>query len=341
MKINAWAAKEQKQTLTEFSYEKDIGDEDVLVQIQFCSLSKADTFFIDNFWNDTKYPYVPSCEIFGIVIKKGRSVQNANIGDYVGISYQVFSCLKCTYCSQGKEQFCKQQRLIGIHEYGGLAENIIVDSNFIYQIPLKLRKPEYVSLLGYGLTAFSAIKNANLKKNMNVGVIGLGNLGHFAAQILIQSDQIVTAFTHSENKITQLNTLGINKFINPLDNTQLDENKNKYDFLLVATYYSYDWPKIIRLLKPEGKLCFVGLPKENISFPAVLLADYARRTISGSYIGSRQDLNELIIFAQNKNIKAITQTFSISEIDKAISMLRKSEIPFNATIIMRKNTALG
>lgn len=332
MEINAWAAKGPKQSLTQFSYKKDIGENDVLVQIQYCSLLKADTFFIDNFWGDTRYQLVPSSEMFGIVVQKGNRVQNVNIGDYVGISYQVYSCLKCSYCKKGKEQFCKEQKLIGIHEYGGLAKHIIVNANFVYHIPLKLRKPEYVSLMGYGLTAFSAIRHANLKPSMNVGVIGVGNLGHLAAQILVQQEYIVTAFTHSEHKMSQLKEFGITHFVNPLDDKKLEKNNGKYDFLMVTTYHSYNWSKFIELLRPEGNLCFVGLPNENISFPATLLADYARRTVSGSYIGSRKDMNELLAFAEQKNIKAITQTFSTSEIDTVISRLRNNEIPFNAVI---------
>jgi len=332
LKINSWAVKGPKQKLTKFIYEQRIGSNDVLVQIKYCSLLKADIFFIDNFWGDTKYPLVPSSEMFGIVAKKGNQVKNVNVGDYVGVSYQVNSCLKCSYCKQGKEQFCKKQKLIGVHEYGGLAEHIVVNSNFVYKIPPKLQKPEYVSLMGYGLTAFSAIKHANLNRNMNVGVIGVGNLGHLAVQILVKHGLRVTAFTHSKNKHALLKKLGISKFINPLDKKQLKANEGEYDFLLVTTYHSYDWSQIIKLLKPEGKLCFLGLPDEDISFPAVLLADYARRTVCGSYVGSRKDMKELLVFAQKNSVKAITHVYNINQIDEVIADLRNDKILFNAVI---------
>lgn len=332
MKINAWVALEPKRKLTKFSYQKDVGENEILVKIKYCSLLKADIFFIDNFWRDTKYPLVPSSEMFGVVVQIGSKVTNFKAGDYVGIGYQVYSCLNCEYCRDGKEQFCKQQRLIGVHEYGGLAEHIIVNENFAFLIPSKLQKPEYVSLMGYGLTAFSAIKHAQLEKNMIVGVLGVGNLGHLAVQILNKSGYSVTAFTHSESKKAQLAGLGAKQFVNPLDSRQLDENIEKYDFLLVTTYHSYDWLKIIKLLRPEGKLCFLGLPSENISIPAVSLADYARKTICGSYIGSRKDMRELIDFAQTKDIKAITQVFSVDEVTDVIEKLRDDKIQFNAVI---------
>jgi len=332
MKINAWAVKRPKQKLEPYTYEKEIGENDVLVQIKYCSLLKADTFFIDNLWGDSKYPLIPSSEIFGVVTQKGSHIVNIRIGDYVGIGYQVFSCMKCDYCLQGKEQFCRKQRLIELHENGGLAEHIIVDANFVYKIPSKLQKPEHVSLMGYGLTAYSAIKHSNLIQGMNVGVIGVGNLGHLAVQILSKQGLSVTAFTHSSNKHNQLKLLGVKDFVDPLDDKHLEAKEGSYDFLLVTTYHSYDWSRFIKLLRPEGTLHFIGLPNENISFPAILLADYARRKVAGSYIGSRQDMFELLEFAQMNEVKAITHVYSMSEVDTVISMLRENKISFNAVI---------
>ncbi len=217
MEIKAWAVKTPKQDLREYRYKKDMGENDVLIQIKYCSLLKADIFFMDNFWSDTKYPLVPGTEIFGVIVKKGKKVNNIKIGDYVGVGYQIDACLKCSSCKDGKEQFCKKQRVIAIHENGGLAKHIIVNSNFVYLIPSNIQKPEYVSLLGYGLTSYSAIKHANLKKGMKIGVVGLGNLGHIAAQILVKKGFEVTAFTHSKDKVNQLRKLGINHFVNPLN----------------------------------------------------------------------------------------------------------------------------
>ena len=332
MKINAWAAKGPKQKLMPYTYEKKVGENDLLIKIQYCSLLKADAFFIDNVWGDSKYPLIPSSEIFGVVIQKGIHVEDIQIDDYIGVGYQVYSCLKCEYCLQGTEQFCKKQRLIEVHENGGLGEYIIVNANFVYKIPVKLQKPEYVSLMGYGLTAYSAIKHSNLTQGMNVGIIGVGNLGHLAVQILSKLGLNVTAFSHSPEKIGRLKKLGVSNFVNPLDASLLEANKEKYDFLLVTTYHSYDWSQFIKLLKPEGILHFIGLPNENVSFPAVLLADYARRKVTGSYIGSRQDMQELLNFANHNDIKSIAQVYSVEDSNKIISLLRENNIFFNAVI---------
>jgi len=332
MRISAWGVTKKGGKLRPITYRKKIAEGDVLIEVKYCSFSKADIFFIDNMWNDTKFPYVPGSEIFGVVVEKGKLVKNVEIGDYVGVGYQVFACLSCDYCKQGKEQFCKKQGLLGVHEYGGLANNIIVNSNFIYQISTKLRKPEFVSLMCYGLTAYSAIKNADLKKISNIGIVGLGNMGHLAVQIADKMGYRVTAFSHSKSKTPILKKLGIKYIINPNNGDLLEKNSEEYDFILVTTYYSHDWTKFVKLLKPEGSLCFIGLPEENISIPPTILADYARRKISGSYIGSRKEMHEILELSEKNDIKAITSVFSLKEIDKVVELFESNKIPFNVVI---------
>jgi D-arabinose 1-dehydrogenase-like Zn-dependent alcohol dehydrogenase len=101
------------------------------VVIEYCSFTRGDIGFIDNQWGDTSYPLVPGYEIFGVVQERGEKVKDFKVGDYIGIGYQVSSCFRCQYCRNGKEQFCKKQRLICVSEYGGLADHIVVDSRFV------------------------------------------------------------------------------------------------------------------------------------------------------------------------------------------------------------------
>jgi uncharacterized zinc-type alcohol dehydrogenase-like protein len=336
MDIKAWGVDKPNEKIHELHYQKELGENEVLIHLKYCSLLRADVFFIENFWGDSKYPMVPSSEMFGVVSQVGKNVRDVETGDYVGANYQVYSCGECSYCKAGKEQFCGKQRVIEANEFGGLAENIIVDSRFVYKIPEKLQKPEYVGLMGYGLTAYSAIKNSNIKKGSKVGVLGVGNLGQFAVQILNKMGFEVTALTHSDNKHENLRKIGAKDFLNPLDVKELENNKKTFDFIHVTSYHSYDWPKIIELLKPEGNLCFNGLPDENISFPAVLLADYAQRKVTGSYLGSRNEMKELLEFAEKNDIKSETTVYPLEKAQEVLDQIKENKIPFYAAIKIEK-----
>ncbi|HEX7041968.1 MAG TPA: alcohol dehydrogenase catalytic domain-containing protein, partial [Patescibacteria group bacterium] len=158
MKINAYASYVPKEELKSFTYERAPKENEIVVSINSCSITRGDIRFIDNYWNDTNYPMVPGLEIIGKVTEIGKDVKDIKIGDIVGIGYQVESCFTCEYCLAGKEQFCLNQKLIPVHGYGGLADTIIVDYRFAFKIPENLQSPDATPLLCSGLTPYAAIK---------------------------------------------------------------------------------------------------------------------------------------------------------------------------------------
>lgn len=332
MKINTFAVKTPGGSLEPFAYENKLGQFDVLVSIKYCSMTRGDVCFIDNFWGDTNYPLVPGSEMFGVVKEKGSQVKDLEIGDFVGMGYQMSSCMECEYCKSGKEQFCKQQSVLSINGYGGLADNIIFNSYFVFKIPSTLQTAYHVSLMCSGLTPFSAIKKACVKPRMVVGEVGVGNLGHMALQILNKLGCDATVFSHSKDKETELRALGAKNFINSTDKEALKQVEGKYDFILSTSSASLDWPAYIRALRPQGNICFVGLPAENISFPATLLADYAQRGVLGSYIGSRTEMKELLDFASKNEIKAVAEVYPMADANKVVSKIRNKEIPFSVVL---------
>jgi uncharacterized zinc-type alcohol dehydrogenase-like protein len=183
-----------------------------------------------------------------------------------------------------------------------------------------------------GLTVYSAIRRAGTRAGMEVGVVGIGNLGHLAVQILSRLDCEVTAFSHSKRKESILKRLGVNHFVSSISKKSLEREKGKYDLIFFTSIVSLDWPAYIEALKPQGNLVFVGLPIKNISFPAVLLADYAQRGILGSYIGSRAETRELLNFATQHSIKAVIRLFPMNQLKKVVSQVKKGKIPFSVVL---------
>ena len=333
IRISAWAAMEKGGCLKKFTYERELTSKEILVDIKYCSLMRGDLRFIDNYWGDSIFPLVPGLEIIGIVKETGSDVKNIKIGDFVGVGYQVGSCFKCEYCLSGKEQFCPSQKLIPASDYGGLADFIIVDHRFAFIMPKNLRAPSSVPLLCAGLTCYSAIKKAGVRQKMNVGVVGIGNLGHLAVQFLNKMECSVTAFSHSKQKEKPLKMLGAEKFVQTDDEAELVRLERKYDFIISTSSASLNWELYLRALKPEGTLCFVGLPPDKISFKAELLADYAQRKIMGSYVGSRKDMADMLAFASKYNIHAFVEEFPMKGVNMAIEKMRKNEILFSAVIV--------
>ncbi|MCR4329926.1 MAG: NAD(P)-dependent alcohol dehydrogenase [Candidatus Roizmanbacteria bacterium] len=332
MKICAYAAKTFKGELAKWSYDGKIGPYDVLIDIQYCGISRGDVLFIDNRWGDTHYPLVPGYEIFGTIKDKGIKVKDLEIGEYVGAGYQISSCMECQYCKKGKEQFCKKQKVLLVSGYGGASDVIIVDNRFVYKISEKLRKPEYVPLMCSGLTPYSAIKKVGIHEGMKVGLVGIGNLGHLALQILVAFGAEVTVFSHDQTKKEALLKLGAHKFVSSTDLEVLQEHEGNFDAIFSTSSGTLDWELYMRMLTLEGTICFIGLPPDNISFPATVLSDYAQRTIQGSYIGSRSEMKDLLKLAEVKDIKATIELFPMEKINDVIDKVRNNQIIFSTVV---------
>ena len=332
MKIQALAVLKNGEGLKPFEYDAEVGANDVLVDLKFCSMTRGDIRFMQNFWNDTNFPLVPSSEMFGTIQQVGSNVKDFEVGDYVGIGYQMSSCHECEYCKAGKEQFCHSQKVLAVGGYGGLAKQIIFDGRFIFKIPPELQNPKYVSLMCSGLTVYSAIKRGNPQSGMKVGVVGVGNLGHLAIQILNKMECKVTAFSHTLDKQNELLKLGAVEVIDSTSPDALRNCKNQFDFIISTSSKSLDWSQYISALKPLGNLMFVGLPETEVNFPAELLADYAQRGVLGSYIGSPAEMIELLEFAKQNEIYALSTVYPVSEIKQVVAEINGNQSKFSTII---------
>src|SRR5579864_6576940 len=63
MKINAYATFAPQSPLKKFIYEREPTKNEIVISIKSCSLTRGDVRFIDNYWKDTTYPFIPGLEI--------------------------------------------------------------------------------------------------------------------------------------------------------------------------------------------------------------------------------------------------------------------------------------
>ena len=56
----------------------------------------------------TVYPVVPGHELAGVVQACGKNVTKFKSGDKVGVGWISDSCMDCTSCNSGEEQYCEK-----------------------------------------------------------------------------------------------------------------------------------------------------------------------------------------------------------------------------------------
>ena len=297
MQIRAFAIKEQGGTAEPFVYERTLGNRDVLVRITHRSLARGDIQYIDNDWGDARYPLVPCHEIVGIVEDAGSEVADLHVGDRVGIGYQLEACFDCSFCRQGLEQLCASQKVVAVDRYGGLAEHIMVDARFAFRLPTQLDSATATPLLSSGLTVYAGIVRARLADGARVAVLGAGGLGHLAIQFLHKMGHRVTAFSHSPAKRALIERLG-GAFADSSDSERLTEHQGKFDFILSTLNVTFDIDAFVKMLTPQGQLCLVAAPLQQLALSGGLLNN-SRRSIYGNYIGSRADTTQMLALSSH------------------------------------------
>ena len=319
--INAYAVRRQGGTAEPFSYQRALGPNDVLVRITHCSIARGDVQFIDNAWGDTRFPLVPGHEIVGVVDEIGPTVVGMKSGDRVGVGYQQAACFSCEFCRDGNEQLCPEQKVVGVHCYGGLADYIGVDSRFAFPLPPVLDSARATPLLSSGLTVYSGIARAGLRDGSDVAVLGIGGLGYLALQFLRKMGHRVSAFSHSPEKKALIEGLG-GEYV---DSAQLGGRPTlgrRFDLILSTLNTTFDLDACLGMLRPRGKLCVVAQPSDRLSISVGLLYDSAVRSIYGNYVGSRTDMNAMLAFAAERKLESLVDVLPFTDVNRAIDMVR-------------------
>jgi propanol-preferring alcohol dehydrogenase len=130
-----------------------------------------------------RYPLTPGHEIAGLVDTVGDQVEGISRGQKVLVYPWIGEGL-CPACRIGEENLCDKPRSLGIYTDGGYAQYVLVPSyKYLVNIEDYMDTDTSAPLSCAGLTAYGAVKNANLKPNENVVIVGTGGLGLMAIQL--------------------------------------------------------------------------------------------------------------------------------------------------------------
>jgi uncharacterized zinc-type alcohol dehydrogenase-like protein len=330
MKVLGYAAREKGEPLEPIEYEPPkMGKHDVRVRITHCGLCQTDIHGIDDYYGITTYPFVPGHEIVGSVSSVGSAVSELKEGDRVGIGWQGRSCMKCEWCSQGEEQLCDDIVSSGTWmPYGGFSSSISVDSRFAYLLPEAMPSEVGAVLMCAGVTVYSPLKSLKIRGKQKIGIIGVGGLGHLALQFAHALGYEVTAISSSPKKKKEALALGADHFITE-DESSLRNALFSFDLLLCTAHGKIDWKLLLGTLKKNGKFVLVGFP--DVKFNSTDLVAH-QLSITGSFLGSRATMQEMLSFAQEHKIKPKIELMPMARVNEAIQRLKDNKARYRIVL---------
>ncbi|QJD79920.1 NADPH-dependent aldehyde reductase Ahr [Spirosoma rhododendri] len=332
--VQAWAAHSAAGKLEQYTYDPgQLGPEDVDIAVEYCGVCHSDLSMLNNEWGISAYPLVPGHEAIGRVVAMGdiAAQKGLKIGQRVGVGWNVGSCLHCEPCLEGDQHQCTSVQPTIVGHHGAFASH--VRSHWVWAVPI----PDGVDasaagpLLCGGITVFAPLLNQDILPTHKVAVFGIGGLGHMAVQFLNAWGCEVTAFTSSADKHAEAKELGADFVASSRDASDMKKLANSFDFILITVNVSLDWNDIIGMLKPGGKLHFVGAVLEPVPVHVMMLV-LGKKSISGSPTGSRSQIDRMLQFAAHHQISPVVEHFPMSQVNEAMEHLRSGKAHYRIVL---------
>ena len=252
-------------------------------------------------------------EIFGEVVELGDQVKDIEIGKKY-VAYPWIGCGDCNECKNEREHYCSPltTKNLGINVDGGYAEYVLVpDSKYLFDAG---DTPDEVagSYACRGLTAYSALKKADLKKGQNsVVIISAGGLGLLSLKIIQAAYSINPIVVDiDDDKLDLAKKAGASAVINSKDEkiyekiAELTEGGATSVIDFVGAAETFELASGMFGMKRGGTYVIVGLigGQTNLQLPMTTLT---ARTIRGIYVGSLAEMGELMQLVKEGKIEHV------------------------------------
>jgi len=248
-------------------------------------------------------PFTLGHEPFGIVEAVGPKAPKSLLGKK-RLIHPWIGCGKCAVCKAGQDNYCVSgSRILGVNRAGGYSTHVLVpDAKYLIDAA-GIDEAFAATLACSGVTAYSAsAKLPVLAPSDRVAVIGCGGVGMAGIAVLrAKGVKNIVACDIDDAKLASAAKLGAKLLLNtksPDSAQKLQGVAGVIDFVGNPATAALG----IAALRKGGRYVLVGLHGGELVHP---LPPIAQRAIGivGSYVGSLQELKEVVALARKRKIR--------------------------------------
>jgi propanol-preferring alcohol dehydrogenase len=219
---------------------------------------------------------------------------------------------------------------------GGYAEFCMAPASHVVKIPASLSSEQAAPLLCAGVTVHRALKKAKIRAGERLAVFGVGGLGHLAVQIGRAAGAEVTAIDVVDEKLALAKSLGAARTLNATKDDVVKEVRRVggMHVAMVTSAAKSAYDMAFYCVRPTGTLLVVGLPANEISFPAILMAA-GEIQVKASAVGTREDLREVLAMGAAGTVRCQLTTRRLADVGEVFGQLSRGEVSGRVVLRLR------
>ena len=283
--------------------------------------------------------FTPGHEYMGTVVKLGPNVDEFKPGDRVTVEIHA-GCGRCSRCREGMYTSClnyghpeKGHRANGFTTDGGFTHYAVNNINTLVHVPEKMSDEEATLVVTAGTAMYGLDVMGGLIAGEGVVVTGPGPIGLMGVAVAKAMGAQPVILTGTRDSRLEMGTkLGAdNVFVYSSDQEKflnnLNENYGLFDAAIVFAPVDEVTDTAIKSVKKGGTVVIATVGK----IPNFLA--FEEKTIRGTLIGSRKDMEDVIEISEKNNFEVVTETFPLEQANEALQKLKTSDIEARAVLI--------
>ncbi|SER98329.1 zinc-binding alcohol dehydrogenase/oxidoreductase [Gracilibacillus ureilyticus] len=298
--------------------EPSVEGNEVKVQLKTAGLNHRD-LMIKQRVGTTETPYILGSDGAGVVVEAGVDCSRFAVGDEVIINPGLNWYEKSEAPPENFE-------IAGVPYPGTFAEKMVISEDFVEKKPSHFSWSEAGVFTLSGLTGYRALfTQGKIKESDTLFIPGAG--GGVNSFIILLAKEIgakVITTSRDKQKLKQAQEkLGYDVGILTEDNWVEKLGDETVD-LVIESIGGKTFNRSLEVLKKGGRIVTYGSStNDEITFDLRKFF-YGQYRMTGSTMGSREELHELLSFVEQHDIKpVIDKQFAFSNIDKAFDYLGK------------------
>ncbi|MFJ5117334.1 alcohol dehydrogenase AdhP [Kitasatospora sp. NPDC088548] len=265
-------------------------------------------------------PFVPGHEGVGIVEAVGEQVRHTKAGERVAIAWLADACGRCDHCVSGWETLCLGQHNSGYSVDGAYAEYALAHGDYVVPVPDGIDPLDAAPLTCAGVTTYKALKVSGARPGTRVLVSGIGGLGHLALQYARVFGAETIAVDITDDKLALARELGADHVLDARtqDIAAEVQKLGGADAAIALAVSNASFQAAYASLRRGGTLVLVALPAGGKLELPVFETVLNGTKVTGSIVGTRQDLAEVFRLHALGRTRVIRETRKLDDVNTCI-----------------------